>query len=378
MLSRPALACTVFASSVLLAGWQAAAAADDRLPERGLNLSHWFSQVQAPGGATREHLTGFVTDADLARIAGLGFDHVRFPVEVELFMDRDDPARLDAEHLALLDAAVERILDHGLDVIVDAHPSQGFKKWLAESPEHVDRFAAFWEVFARHLSKYDAGRLYLELLNEPATIGGDAWDAVWPKLAAAARRGAPEHTLIASGGMWSGSFELLKVEPIEDPNVIYNFHFYTPMTFTHQGASWSQPQWGKIAGMPYPSSPELVRGIEPLEDDEAAVEAIRAHGEERWGRGALAERISAVADWAERHGVRVTCNEFGVYSKFAPDADRLRWLSDVVGLLEAEGMGWTMWDYSGAFGIFDIRSEPRRVNEGVIEALGLREGAGVR
>src|SRR6476660_10535179 len=65
------------------------------------------------------------------------------------------------------------------------------------------------------------------------------WYGIQAKLIAAIRSGAPEHTIIASGHRWSGLYELLSLQAYSDPNIIYNFHFYEPFTFTHQGATWA-------------------------------------------------------------------------------------------------------------------------------------------
>ena len=45
---------------------------------RGVNLGGWLSQFDAP---TKEHFETFITEADIRRIAGMGLDHVRVPVD---------------------------------------------------------------------------------------------------------------------------------------------------------------------------------------------------------------------------------------------------------------------------------------------------------
>ena len=48
---------------------------------RGVNLGGWLSQFDAP---TKEHFDTFITEDDIRRIAGLGLDHVRVPVDYTL------------------------------------------------------------------------------------------------------------------------------------------------------------------------------------------------------------------------------------------------------------------------------------------------------
>ena len=96
--------------------------------------------------------------------------------------------------------------------------------------------------------------MFLEILNEPEFTDRYRWLGVQMKLAAAIRQGAPAHTIIAAGARWSDDDELIFQEPLHDPNVIYNFHFYQPHIFTHQGATWSAYYWHWLRGVRYPSA----------------------------------------------------------------------------------------------------------------------------
>ena len=70
--------------------------------------------------------------------------------------------------------------------------------------------------------------MFFEIMNEPEMSDRYRWYGVESKLAAAIREGAPQHTIIAAGGRWSDDDDLVFEEPLRDPNVIYNFHFYEP------------------------------------------------------------------------------------------------------------------------------------------------------
>ncbi|HEX8872263.1 MAG TPA: hypothetical protein VF758_05825, partial [Candidatus Acidoferrum sp.] len=67
----------------------------------------------------------------------------------------------------------------------------------------------------------------------------------------------------------------------------------------------------------------------------------------------------------------LVCNEFGVYRKTAQPADRARWLNDVRTALERHGIGWTMWDYAGGFGVVVKENDQTTVDEVTLKALGL-------
>jgi hypothetical protein len=52
---------------------------------------------------------------------------------------------------------------------------------------------------------------------------------------------------------------------------------------------------------------------------------------------------------------------------------RARWVADVRTALERHGIGWTLWDYAGAFGIVTKEAGQTRSDEPLLRALGLLE-----
>lgn len=339
---------------------------------RGINTSHWFAQVSLRGGYTREHLLSHMTDEDVETIAALGFDHVRLSVDPAPMFDATAPERLPAEYVGILDAAIGMILAGGLAVVVDIHPAQDFKKRLSADDGLVEGFAAFWGALAGHLSRHPPESLFLELLNEPQFDDRYRWMGVQARLARAVREGAPRHTIVATGNEWSSVDRLAELEPLGDPNVVYAFHFYEPHLFTHQGATWGSPEWPHVRGISYPSSPSSVAAELAAVEDPAARRALAAYGEERWGAAAVRREISKAARWARRHGVPVVCNEFGVFTQFTPPASRAAWLRDVRAALEAEGIGWAMWDYAGGFRVVSREGGRLEPDAAVVAALGLK------
>ena len=49
--------------------------------------------------------------------------------------------------------------------------------------------------------------------------------------------------------------------------------------------------------------------------------------------------------------VPLICNEFGAYRPVTEPASRNAWIHDVRTALEADGIGWAMWDYHGGFDV---------------------------
>jgi aryl-phospho-beta-D-glucosidase BglC (GH1 family) len=335
----------------------------------GINLSEWFAQVYDPKGYTKEHFENWTTATDIALIKSAGFDHVRLSVNPQPMMDAARRQGGSAD-FGYLDAAVKMILDAGLAVEIDMHPDSDFKARLKED-ESVERFADFWHTVAEHFSSWDADRVFFEILNEPEMRDRYRWYGVEAKLATAIRRGAPVHTIIAAGGNWDDDDDMMFLEPLRDPNVIYVFHFYEPHIFTHQGATWGSYYWRWVKGLHYPSSPGNAAQVATAVPDAVHRLDVIRYGQDHWDASRVEAEINQAADWATRNGVPLICNEFGVFRHFSDPQDRARWISDVRTSLERHNIGWAMWDYSGSFGVVTNRETKARLDETTVKALGL-------
>jgi len=340
--------------------------------KRGINLSEWFAQVYDKRGYTKEHLETWNTADDIALIKSMGFDHVRLSVNPEPMFTERQPQRLPADYVSYLDAAVKMILDHGLTVVIDMHPESDFKHRLNTDDSFVQQFADFWRAVAQHYSTWDPDRVIFEILNEPEFTDRYRWLGVQMKLAAAIREGARKHTIIAAGARWSSDDELVFQEPLADPNVIYNFHFYEPHIFTHQGATWGEYYWQWLKGLHYPSAPENAEHVAELAPEEVDRLRVIRYGRDHWDAARIGAEMKQAAGWAHRRGVPLVCNEFGVFRVYSEPQDRQAWLHDVVTALEQNGIGWTMWDYSGGFGVVYKKDGKAAPDENVLRALGLK------
>jgi endoglucanase len=339
----------------------------------GINASHWFAQVYDPVGYKKEHFQGWTTDKDIALIKSMGFDHVRLSVNPEPMFLHNHADEIPAEYLGFLDDAVKMILDHDLAVVIDIHPESDFKAKLAHD-EFVEQFSDYWRALARHYSKLDPDRVFFEILNEPEMADRYRWYGIQAKLATAIREGAPQHTIIVAGAQYSADDQLVFIEPLRDPNIIYNFHFYEPHIFTHQGATWGVNYWHFLKALPYPSDVSASEKIAALEPDALNRLYVVRYGLDHWDANRIDTEISQVAEWAQQRGVPVVCNEFGVYRKNADPKDRAAWITDVRRSLEKHNMGWTMWDYAGGFGVV-TKANPQVLavpDEVTLNALGLK------
>jgi len=338
----------------------------------GINLSEWFAQVYDPRGYTKEHFASWTTAQDILLIKQMGFDHVRLSVNPAPMFKHNHADELPAEYLSYLDAAVKMILDQGLAVIIDAHPEEDFKEKLGNNSGTVEEFSDFWRALAAHYSSRNADMVFFEVLNEPEIRDAYRWYGIQARLAVAIREGAPQHTIIVAGARWSDDDDLLAMEPLRDANVIYNFHFYEPHVFTHQGATWGDNYWHAVKALPYPSTPESAERVAANVPDAQKRLWVVRYGLEHWDAARFDAEFAQVGAWAKRWNVPVTCNEFGVYRRVSRPEDRAAWLTDVRTALEKHGIGWTMWDYSGGFGVVTKPQGQSLVDPLVVNALGLQ------
>ncbi len=338
----------------------------------GINLSEWFAQVYDPKGYTKEHFASWTTASDIALIKSAGFDHVRLSVNPQPMMDAAQKTNGAAEYYGYLDAAMKMILDAGLSVELDMHPDSDFKAKLNDN-DFVERFADFWRGVAQHYASpsWDPDRVFFEILNEPEMHDAYRWQGVAARLVKAIRQAAPSNTILTPGASWDNDDDMIFLEPLRDPNVIYVFHFYEPHIFTHQGASWGSYYWTWLNNLHYPSNAENATQVaESVPEAIDRLYVIR-YGADHWDASRIESEINQAADWAKRNGVPLVCNEFGVYRHAQPQ-DRLAWLKDVRTSLERHNISWAMWDYSGGFGVVTTQNGKHVLDDDTVKALGLR------
>jgi hypothetical protein len=332
---------------------------------RGVNLSRW----RAPLGPASAEGEG---PEVLAGVAALGFRHVRLPVDPEAAVAALRESEETAKQLAaVLARQVAAAHGAGLGVILDLHPPDAFRDQLARDPAERARFLRLWEILAAGLASLDPDRLLLELLNEPGEALGAGWAPLQRELVRRLRAVAPEHTLLCTGALWSTIGDLRALAPLPDPDIAYAVHFYAPMMFTHQGADWGAAAHARLRGVPYPLTRPRMEALAAAAPpaDRAVLREDAAAGD--WDAAAIGRALAEAGRWAARHGAPVLCTEFGAFRDGgAPRADRLRYLSDVRQALERHLQAWTVWDYSGGFGVLEA-APPHRPDGATLRALGL-------
>ena len=339
----------------------------------GINASEWFAQ--SPGNYAAARTNSFTDDADIALMAQIGFDSVRLSIDatpLEQWPQGKDG--LNADFMGRLDHAVDQMIAKGMAVQIDIHPESDYKKRVSTTGDGVDRFVMLWRKLAAHYADRNSDLIFYEIMNEPEEHDPYRWAGVQARAAAAIREVAPKNTIIATGPNYSSIADLLTQHPLADGNVIYNFHFYEPHEFTHQGAGWGGTWWIYTHDIPYPASEGSMAKSLAEVPDAANRYALEHYWLDHWDAHRIRLQIDAAAAWGKENNVPLICNEFGAYRRVTDPASRMNWIRDVRTALESDDIGWTMWDYRGGFGVvWKDNGQPAKVDPAVVEALGLKK-----
>jgi endoglucanase len=254
-----------------------------------------------------------------------GFNSVRVNLHPFRHMDREQGWALGASWLKTLDWAVKQATAQGLMVILDFHEFNA----MGEDPEgNKDRFLAFWRQLAAHCQDAPSQVLF-EMLNEPCKkLTPTLWNQYLREALAIIREKNPTRTVIVGPAFWNSIDHLSELElPDRDRNLVVTVHYYKPMEFTHQGASWAGQQ------------------------DKSGVE---------WGseaeREAVRKDFAKAAAWAKEHDRPVLLGEFGAYDK-GPMESRVRYTDAVARTAESFGWSWAYWQFDSDFILWDMKRD---------------------
>jgi endoglucanase len=324
---------------------------------RGVNISHWLSQV--PEEAFPHHAILF-TELDAAFLAGAGFDHVRLPVDEKELWTEGGEAR--EENWARLHRGIGESLRQGLNVIVDLHiiRSHYFNavnegaapNTLFDDPGAQAQFLELWGELSSRLGEYPVDRLAYEILNEAMADDPEDWNRLLASAHRVIREREPERTLVMGSNIWqtASTFPDLVV-PAGDPNLILSFHNYSPMLITHYRASWT-PARAYEGPVQYPG-PSVEEAYANAHYEADFVETLRNMGAFReHSRGTTAAEIEVAVDRAQVLGLPLYCGEFGCLPS-PGRAIRLRYYRDLVSIFVEHGIAYANWDYRGDFRIVD-------------------------
>jgi endoglucanase len=306
---------TAFAA-LLFSPAHAATSADDQASRmhRGMNILDDDPMWRDPARARFQ-------PRHFARLAQAGFDTVR--LNLHPFKHLGAAGVPDAAWLATLDGLVKAGLGAGLTVIIDEHDDTLCAR---DAGECLKTLRAVWGTLApRYRSAPD--RLLFEILNEPhGALTASVWNTTLRNLITLIRATNPERNLVIGPADMNTVSALPSLDlPESDRHIIATVHYYTPIRFTLQGASW------------VPSAKDLF-GVAWGSDAEVA---------------AVVRDFDRVKVWSDTHRRPIFLGEFGAYEK-APMDSRTRWIARVARVAEAHGFSWAYWQMDTDFAAYDF------------------------
>ncbi len=325
---------------------------------RGINLGGWLSQ----GSMEKEHLDTFITEEDIKAIKNLGVDHIRIPVDFELIEDGQGDI-LEEGH-TYIRKGIDWCLQNNLNVVLDLHKTAGYvfddasySNGFFDNEVLQQHFINLWKVLATRYGD-NPDRVALEILNEvvdPAVA--DKWNNIAHRTIQAIREITPDSWIIVGGTRNNSVVSVKELGAPYDERIVYTFHCYEPLIFTHQGAYWieNMPEDYKIN---YPETVgHYVAQTEGLIDPVQAF-PIKHIAPETLGKDFFRAFFADAITSAERHNVPLYCGEYGMIDRAEPEA-ALRWFEDIHAVFEEFQIARTVWTYKEKdFGIVGEHYKP--------------------
>lgn len=312
---------------------------------KGIDLGGWLSQC-GEENYNDNHYSTFITESDIEAVSKMGLDHVRLPFDYNVIMD--DSGEFIPSGFAYIDNAVAWCRKRGLAIVLDLHKTAGFVFDDASCCQFfTDRklqemFFKLWTEMAKRYGNADD--IAFELLNE---ITDPNTAQKWNELAAEAVqaiRAVTKTTRIIIGGIFNSSiYGMTLLDRPADENIVFTFHCYSPLVFTHQNAYW-------VAAMPkgfsttypqpekqmYELSHSLFGNDYDAEFDKENTENISSKFFDRM----FAEAVRI----AEEFNVPLYCGEYGVIDQADPEST-LCWFSDIHEAFVNHKIARAVWTY---------------------------------
>ncbi|MBN1699437.1 MAG: glycoside hydrolase family 5 protein [Spirochaetales bacterium] len=232
---------------------------------RGISFgNHVWGNPPSPAGFTHHRAD------DYGRIAGMGFNAVRFYMNYGIFEDDTRHYQYKDGGFAWLDANIAAARTYGIRLVLNMHyPQGGFQSngngdALWSDRINQLRLIALWKEIARRYRNEDYIIGY-GLVNEPVPLEGvPQWKALAQEIIDAIREVDPYHLIFVERANWLKSESTQTDEDnlyfpagLDDPgpenNIVYEYHMYEPFAFTHQNAGWVESTAGKFSVFPDPN-----------------------------------------------------------------------------------------------------------------------------
>lgn len=290
---------------------------------RGVNLGNALdAPKEGEWGVTLE-------EGYFQAIKDAGFDSVRLPVRWSNHALKDRPYTIDPNFFNRVDWAINCALSRNLPVILNVHH---YLEIYQDPNGHKERYLAFWKQIAPRYKDYPDNLLF-ELFNEPKNkFTAKLWNEYMKEALAIVRQSNPRR-MIVIGPAENNIIQYLKILdiPKDDRNIIVSIHYYFPLKFTHQGASWiTKGDPNSWMGTKWPTNDAEKKTVE--------------------------SDFNVAAAWAKENNRPMNLGEFGAYEK-ADMESRARWTKFVADTAVERGMSFHYWQFASDFAVYDTKNK---------------------
>ena len=315
-------------------------------------------------------------EADFACLKSMGVEVIRLPVHFDLLMEPYDTGIIYDFVLEKLDQVCDWAEKYQIYLIIDDHSFN--TEEYDNNPPSVQLYQEHLESVWRQIaSRYNNRSKYIiyEILNEPKSNGEIAtkWIKLQQGIIDLIRSYDPERDIVVTSANFSSIDTLAKMKPYKDPNLIYTFHFYEPMLFTHQGATWVGKGMANTSDIPFPYERARMPKLNKAAASDGWVQSMYS---EYYNIGTVKyinQRIKKAADWAKKNKVRVWAGEMGAKT-WINSEDRLAWINATRIALEENNIPYCCWGLDGSDGF--LKSDkagmffPDDIDKDALEAYG--------
>lgn len=253
--------------------------------------------------------------AYMQELSDIGFDHIRLALRMS-WGGLDSNGMPTKAYLEQTDKQIKNALRAGLSVVVDLHNLVDLN---TNYSANVQKYRDVWDILAKRYAAYPESVIF-ELINEPVTEYTASSTIPDPMTPArlnslqielinnirAIEGNENRKMIIAKNWNDAWNLEVLSESLLKMPNLIIDFHFYSPMDFTHSGQG-SRPE-----GTTWDGSTSV-----------------------------MTQKLGEMAALGNKYGIGIWIGEWGAYK--CDYNDKLEYYASMVSTMQNYGISWAVW-----------------------------------
>ncbi|MGC8765790.1 MAG: glycoside hydrolase family 5 protein [Brevinematia bacterium] len=296
-------------------------------------------------------------EEDFVRLTNMNINVIRFYLNYQLFEDDNKPYVYKNTGWQWLDTNIAWAKKYGVYLIFNMHvPQGGFQSLgtgnaLWNNVENQKRLKALWKAIAERY-KNESIVIGYDLLNEPNTSSSkEQWINLAKELVKSIRSVDSNHIIIverlnAVANNWLADSNM-NFFLVDDFNVMYTFHFYSPIEYTHQFTSWTG--FSNQDGGAYPDS-NRIQVPDNLEWSEEIVNTKLYSGSADWTNigGVLhrpkPESIVGKPACKANSNLGVAYFDYFILNEYDSNSNLIKSITNDIESID----NWSYWSYNGS------------------------------